>query len=111
MHELAGILREFTPTSYGLVWVAIMFTIYLIREWRETRKMSSEDKLARRDGYARQVELLMNENRHLLEDQHKLRIEYDQHRRQCYEETERLRMMIVRLEHEVRTMQHATPHP
>lgn len=46
----------------------LMFGIYLIREWRETRKLSSEDRLARREGYARQVEALLIENRKLRAD-------------------------------------------
>lgn len=101
MGDLADILRGFTPTTYSVVWVGAMITIYMIREWRETRKLSAEDKLARRDGYAKQVQMLMAENRQLLDDQRQLRQEYDAHRRLCQQETDQLRKMIIDLENEI----------
>ena len=84
------------------VWVLVLLVAgALLKEWREYRKLSIEDRNARRDGYARQVEILLGENRALMEDQRKLREEYDHHRKICQQETDQLRDMIVNLEGEV----------
>ena len=74
---------------------------WFTREYRETRKLSDADKLARREGYAKQVELLTVENRGLMDDQRKLREEYDQYRRICHAETDQLRDQVVSLENKI----------
>ena len=90
-----------TPGGVG-IWVLVMLAAtYLFREWREYRKLSIEDRNARREGYAKQIEDLMRENREQREDMRKLREEYDVHRRICQQETDQLREMIVKLEDEV----------
>lgn len=90
-----------TPGGVGIWFVAMLIGGWMLKEWREYRKLSIEDRNARRDGYARQVEILLGENRALMEDQRKLREEYDHHRKICQAETDQLREMIVNLEGEV----------
>lgn len=97
MKVIAGL----TPGGVGIWFLVVMIGIYLIREWRETRKLSLEDRIARRDGYARQVEVLLKENREQRDDMRKLRDEYDAHRRQCQLETDQLRHMVIDLEGKV----------
>lgn len=101
MLELSQVFKEFTPSTYGIWSLVAMFSIYLIREWRETRKLSAEDRLARRDGYQKQVELLTREYRSALGDLATLRKEYDEHRRLCQVETDQLRKMVIALEGEI----------
>lgn len=95
MTDLITIFRDFTPGAYGVWTGVLMFSAWLLKEWRETRKLSADDRLARREGYAKQVEMLMAENRRLGADLREVREEYDAHRRQCYEETDQLRRMII----------------
>lgn len=94
-----------TFTGAG-TWTGVtMFAAYLVREWRETRKLSAEDRLARREGYAKQVEMLLGaqdrdraENRRLRGDLQSLENTHDEYRRACQEETDQLRGDIRRLE-------------
>lgn len=102
------VIAGLTPGGVGIWFLVVMIGIYLIREWRETRKLSLEDRIARRDGYARQVEVLLKENREQRDDmrEHRdemrlLREEYDAHRRQCQLETDQLRHMVIELEGKV----------
>lgn len=90
-----------TPGGVGIWFVAMLIAGWMLKEWREYRKLSIEDRNARRDGYARQVEILLGENRALMEDQRKLREEYDHHRKICQAETDQLRTMIIDLEGKV----------
>lgn len=101
MGDLLPLLRDFTPGTYGIWTLVLLGIAYFVREWRETRKLSAEDRLARREGYAKQVEMLMRENRALMDDQRKLREEYDQYRQLCHAENNELRGMVIRLEGEV----------
>lgn len=92
---------NWTPSAVG-IWILIfMFCVYALREYRETRKLSSADRQARREGYETQVQLLTGENRALASDLSQLRVEYDQYRRDCHAENDALRNMIIRLENEV----------
>lgn len=98
MSELMPMLQQITFGATG-VWTGVaMFAAWWIREHRETRKMSHEDRLARRDGYAKQVELLMTENRNLGHDLTALRAEYNEYRRLCHAETDQLRTMVINAE-------------
>jgi|SRR3569833_301611 len=91
MDALQSIVSQFTPGAAG-VWTGVaMFAAYILREWRETRKLSYEDRMARREGYARQVQELSDENRALRNDQRLLREEYDHYRRICQAENDQLR--------------------
>lgn len=101
MSDIAKILGEFTPGAYGIWTGVLMFAGWFLKEWRETRKLSADDRLARREGYAKQVEMLMAENRRLGDDLRNVREEYDAHRRQCYEETDQLRRMIINNQGEI----------
>lgn len=99
--ELLPFMRDdWTPGAVG-IWVLIgMFVIYAIREFRENRKLSASDRQARREGYEKQVQMLMEENRALAGDLTELRSEYDQYRRDCHAENDSLRQMIIRLEND-----------
>jgi predicted nucleic acid-binding Zn-ribbon protein len=99
--DVARLFSEFTPGAYGIWSGVLMFAAWWLREWRETRKMSAADRLARRDGYARQVETLMKENRALGQDLAALRKEYGEYRTLCHTETDQLREMIVASEDEI----------
>lgn len=101
MSEIVAIFREFTPGAYGIWTGVLMFAAWFLKEWRETRKLSADDRLARREGYAKQVEQLMEENRKLGGDLRDVRKEYDDHRKQCYEETDQLRRIVIELRNEV----------
>lgn len=90
-----------TPGGVGIWFVVMLIGGWMLKEWREYRKLSIEDRNARREGYAQQVEVLMKENREQREDMRKLREEYDHHRKICQAETDQLREMIVNLEGEV----------
>lgn len=100
MHDLA-LLREWAPQAYGVWTLVLIAVLYFIREWRETRKLSSTDRLARREGYALQVENLQRENRFLQTDLTNLRHEYDDYRRLCQQETDDLRNQVIQLENNV----------
>lgn len=106
---LSGLSKMMTPGTYTLLYLAVLATWYVIKEWRETRKLSAEDRLARREGYAKQVGVLMTENRNLRADlaaaearhnQYRLESEkrYDDHRRTCEAETSQLRDEVRELE-------------
>lgn len=99
--DLANLLHEFTPTSYGVWTGVLMFLAWMAREWRETRKLSSEDRLARREGYAKQVESLQKENRALRSDLRKVEREHDEYRQLCLEENSSLRRAYRTLEDHV----------
>jgi uncharacterized protein YdcH (DUF465 family) len=90
-----------TPGGVGVWFLAMLVVGWMLKEWREYRKLSIEDRNARREGYAQQVEVLLRENREQREDMRKLREEYDHHRKICQAETDQLRDMIVNLEGEV----------
>lgn len=96
--NLAKLIADITPASVGTWVLVLMLGLYGLREWRETRKLSLEDRLARRDGYARQVEELHCENRELRNDLSRLHKEYDLYRHMCQEENSQLRDQIRRIE-------------
>lgn len=101
MLELSKILADFTPGAYGIWTGVLLFMAHMIREWRETRKLSAEDRLARREGYAKQVASLMAENRSLREDLARMEAEHNAHRRSYHEETDALRKKVRVLEDEI----------
>lgn len=101
MNELVQILREFTPGAWG-IWTGVLILAgWIIKQIREDRQLSHDDRLARREGYAAQVANLMQFNRSLLEDIAELRKEYDNHRKICQMETDQLRRMVIDLEGEI----------
>ncbi len=104
MPDIANVLKDFTPGAYGIWTGVIMGLIYFLREWRENRKLSTEDKLARRDGYAKQVSMLMGENRKLMNDLATLRREHDTNRKECIKENDELRGMIGHLQEEIEAL-------
>jgi hypothetical protein len=101
MDGLATIFRDFTPGAYGIWTGVLMLAAWMLREYRETRKLSTGDRLARREGYARQVENLQTENRNLYGDLSRMRQEHDAYRELCHKETDALRQHVVSLENEL----------
>lgn len=101
MIELAKILAAFTPGAFGVWTGVLMFAAWWLREWRETRKLSADDRLARREGYAKQVESLAAENRRLRGDLAEAERRHDEYRHACQSETDQLRQEIRGLEDEV----------
>lgn len=106
MNEVVGYLKDlgFTPGAYGIWSGVFMFAAWLMREWRETRKLSADDRLARREGYAKQVENLQDENRELRTDLSAAERRHDDYRRACQIETDQLRSDVRRLEDEMMGM-------
>lgn len=114
MAPLLAYSKEITVGGIGIWIVVFMLAIYGLREWRDTRKLSVEERQANREGFSKQVELLMGEcaalrqwGANLGEQLHGLRQEYDEHRRLCFDETDQLRKHIVELENEVAGMKRA----
>lgn len=101
MNDLLSVFKEFTPGAYGVWSGVLMFAAWWLREWRETRKLSAEDRLARRDGYAKQVEMLMGENRNLRSDLSAVEKRHSEYRKLCHEETDQLRDQVVTLENRI----------
>lgn len=93
-----------TPGATGIWLIAGMFMIYLLREWRETRKLSAEDRQARREGYARQVSDLTEENRKQRLELHEVQKQFDEYRKLCRLETDQLREEIRGLQDEITGM-------
>jgi len=91
LSSLSQLAEQFTPGAYGIWTGVLMFTAWWLKEWRETRKLSAEDRLARRDGYAHQVQSLMAENRSLRDDLRKLEKQHYDYRRMCVAENDKLR--------------------
>jgi hypothetical protein len=98
--NLLGI-NGLTITGAGTWTGVMMFGIYLLREWRETRKLSAEDRLARREGYAKQVENLQVENRRLRGDLSEAEKRHTEYRHACQRETDQMRGEIRGLEDQV----------
>jgi hypothetical protein len=101
VNDILRMFGDFTPGATGIWAGVLMFAAWWLREWRETRKLSFEDRMARRDGYARQVEMLLVENRSQRSDLAELREEYDNYRVLCHSETDQLRDMIQENEEEI----------
>lgn len=101
MNDLLSVFKEFTPGAYGIWSGVLMFAAWWLREWRETRKLSAEDRLARRDGYAKQVEMLMGENRGLRSDLAAMEKRHSDYRTLCHQETDQLRDQVVHLENKI----------
>jgi hypothetical protein len=94
-------LSKMTPGGAGIWTGVFMFAAYLIREWRESRKMTTEDRQAKREGFSKQVELLQAENRKLREDLVRNENLHDDYRHACQMETDGLRQQVRGLEDEV----------
>ena len=108
VEDIRAIMAAFTPGAVG-IWVGVgMMLIYAIREWRETRKLSAEDRIARRDGYAAQVSALHAENRALAGDMRDLRQEYDHYRELCQRENDQLRAQVIKLEFDLAGLKRKT---
>lgn len=98
MGDISKILAEFTPGAYGIWTGVLMFAGWWLKEWRETRKLSLDDRNARREGYAKQVAELTAENRSLRADLVAAEDRHDRYRHACQAETDQLRNDIRGLE-------------
>jgi hypothetical protein len=92
---LARIAAGFTPGAVG-IWVGVLGAAgMLFKRWIENRKLTIDERQAKREGFSAQVEFLTKENRQLREDYDEYRStaedRYDRYRRQCEQETEQLR--------------------
>lgn len=96
-----NIFGQWAPQAYGIWTLVIMAATYSAREWRATRKLSAEDRQARREGFTWQVENLQRENRQLNADLASLRREYDDYRALCHAETDQLRKQVMTLEGDI----------
>lgn len=101
MEDLPMFLSKFTPGTYGVWMLVLMAAAHFAREWRLTRKLTSEERQARREGWTAQVEMLQRECRERAEDTRRLRGEYDEYRKLCQVETDQLRDMLQRQEDEI----------
>lgn len=99
--KVGPLLQGFTPGAYGIWTLVLMLAGWLTKEWRESRKLSYDDRQAKREGYAKQVENLQGENRALQSDLSTLRREHDDYRHLCQAETDALRKHIMWLEGEL----------
>lgn len=81
----------FTPTAAAGWTGVVMFATWMTREWRAERKLSLEDRQARREGYAKQVENLQGENRALRSDLMATEKRHTEYRQLCEQETDQLR--------------------
>lgn len=94
MEILGRIIAEFTPGAVGIWLVVGMLGVYLSREYRLMRGMTPEDRLARRDGFQKQVELLLTENRSLRDEMHGMNENHEKYRQLCHQENDQLRGML-----------------
>lgn len=101
MPPLSGLFQNWTAGATGVWTGVLMLAAYILNQMRLDRKLSADDRIARREGYEKQVQMLTAENRLLGEDQRSLREEYDNYRRLCKLETDQLRAMVMALEREV----------
>lgn len=93
MESLLGI-TGLTPGGLGIWGILFYLVAWSLKEWRETRKLSSEDRQARREGFQAQAESLMNENRKLREEVHNANANLDDYRKICQIETDQLRALV-----------------
>lgn len=98
MTDLLPFLKDFTPGAYGIWSIALMVAAWLAKEWRETRKLSLDDRQAKREGFTKQVESLQAENRKLRGDIAAQEQRHDDYRHSCQQETDQLRSEIRDLE-------------
>lgn len=103
--EVGRFFHDFTPGAAGIWSLVVMFGAFLIREWRETRKLSADDRQARREGYAKQVADLTGENRALRQEIARIRQEHEDYRRLCHRETDQLRRHVIDLENMIAGLQ------
>lgn len=101
--DVLNILKSlgFTPGAYGIYGILAFVAVHFMKEWSADRRLSVEDRQAKREGFTRQLDIYRQENRQLLDDQSKLRKEYDDYRRLCQMETDHLREMLIAVQGEL----------
>lgn len=90
--------KDWAPQAYGIWTLVLMAIAYFAREWRETRKLSADDRQARREGFTWQVENLQTENRELRRELNDTNKEFTDYRRLCEDENGQLRKDLRHLE-------------
>lgn len=101
MGQIAALFASDATRTAGIWLLVLMVGAFFVREWRETRKLSSDDRQARREGYAKQVAELHKENRALRSDLRRVEKDHDDYRKLCIEENGQLRGLIRSLEDHV----------
>jgi hypothetical protein len=101
MQLVQNIVQDFTPAAAGIWVLVFMFLRHVIQEWRLNRRLSLDDRLAKREGYAAQVASLTAENRQLRVDLQALEHRHDNYRQLCHKETDQLRDQVVTLENRI----------
>jgi hypothetical protein len=110
--EVGQYVTSFTPTAYGVFLIAAMLFVHIMKDWRERAQLSAADRLARREGYAKDVSGLRVENRELRGELDRvrtdsaelvriLREEHEKYRKLCHDENDSLRGQIIHLENEL----------
>lgn len=117
MEWIGELLQNDATRTLGILALVGLGVIYLVREWRATRKLTTEERQARREGFAAQVDLLMRELaecraecRGQLSDQQSLRRENDDFRRLAYQIQEQQRREILDLREEVEGLKRKQAH-
>lgn len=105
---VSAFISEFTPGAMLLAYMAAIVTFHYWKSWREDKKLSQDDRQAKREGFARQTEILMRqigdlnaENRLLRADLLQNEQTHSEYRRQCQAETEQLRNEIVGMQQQM----------
>lgn len=98
---VAKVIEGLTPGGAGVWVIAAMVGLQHAKQWNEDRKLSAEDRIARREGYAKQVAELTAENRQQREEMQRIRNDADKARRLCLQENDQLRDGIIVLENKV----------
>jgi predicted nuclease with TOPRIM domain len=94
MDEIAHLLPDMSAGAYGIWLVAGMLLVKFMAEYRLMRGLTPEDRLARRDGYQKQVEILLEENRKLRLEMHQMNEHHEGYRQLCHAENDQLRQML-----------------
>ncbi len=99
--NLSSFIAQITPGGVGIWTGVLMLAGWMLREWRENRKLSDADKQARRQGYEKEVAELRILNRDLRADMKSRDDDHDRYRAMCQQETDALRQQIMHLQFEL----------
>jgi len=106
---IARLMSTLTVGGAGIWTLVIMALAYFAREWRENRKLSADEKMARREGYEAQLNRFQQHldasraQNHALDDElREMRAEHTAYRRACERETDELRQTHRRETEELR---------
>ena len=108
---LHSVIQDFTPGAAG-IWTLVFGMLGLFAKWHiDNRKLSGDEREARRLGYTTEVAALRTENRELAADMRKLREEYDHYRDECQRENDEMRRDLIKFQIELATLKAALKAP